>query len=119
MVWCMLDAYSTDHFMYIGRNGGNLTPVSFVNFAERKERYGIEEATRSFALEAYSATSTVDLIKSNGWSEDIDLVENVNISLFFSETEEKKAKIDFERAKSAGLDLDGVRWFTKEEVLEV
>jgi len=61
----------------------------------------------------------VDIAERNGWSEGIDLVKNTNITLFFTEDEEKKAKVDFERAKSACLNLDGVQWFTKEEVREV
>lgn len=101
-----------------GRNGGNLTPISFVHFAMREEQYGIEEAIRSCALEDHSTKAMVDIIERNGWSEGIDLVKNSNITLFFTEDEEKKAKIDFERAKAARLNLDGVQWFTKEEVRE-
>ncbi|KAL4063858.1 FAD dependent oxidoreductase [Scleroderma citrinum] len=101
-----------------GRNGGNLTPISFICFAERKEQYGIDETMRSCDLEAHSTSSMIDIADRNGWSKDVDMVKTTNISLLLTEDEERKVRTDVECAKSANLSLDGVQWFTKEEVQE-
>ncbi|KAL4066328.1 FAD dependent oxidoreductase, partial [Scleroderma yunnanense] len=98
-----------------GRNGGHLTPISFFNFAGQEEQYGIEEAIRSSALETYTASSIVNVIERHGWSKEIDLVNGGHVSLFFTQDEIKRLERDFERAKSAGLDLDDVQWLTAEE----
>ena len=105
--------------LIVGRNAGNLLPMSFNGFTKREEQHGTDEATRSCALEFHSTSSMIDIIERSGWSEGIDMVKSTNFNLLFTEDEEMHAKIDLERAKSAGLNLDGVRWVSEEEVGKV
>ena len=51
----------------------------------------------------------IDIIERNGSSECIDMVKSTNFNLLFTDNEEMHAKIDLERAKSVGLNLDCVR----------
>lgn len=105
--------------VFLGRNGGHLTPACFFKFSGREEKYGIDEAIRSSAVEAYTASSLVDIIERHGWSEEVDLVNGGNVSLLFTQDETETIERDFERAKSAGLNLEGVQWLTAEEVNRV
>lgn len=99
-----------------GRNGGHLTPHTFYSFAARQDKFGADEAIRSSALEEYTASSLVNIIERNGWSEDVDLVNGGNVRLLFTEDEERETRADFERAKHAGINLDNVQWLTRDEV---
>lgn len=101
---------------FLGRNGGHLTPACFFKFAGREEKYGIDEAIRSSAVEAYTASSLVDIIEKHDWSKEVDLVDGGNVSLLFTQDETETIERDFERAKSAGLNLEGVQWLTAGEV---
>ena len=96
-----------------------MTPVGFFKFAGREEKYGIDEAIRSSAIEAYTVSSLVDIIERNGWSEEVDLVNGGNVSLLCMQDETKTFEKDFEGAKAAGLNLDGVQWLPEEEVNKV
>ncbi|KAL4065747.1 FAD dependent oxidoreductase [Scleroderma yunnanense] len=98
------------------RNGGQLTPEYFFEFIEREERYGVDEAIRSSAVEAYTTSSLIDIIERHGWTEDVDLVNGGHICLLSTQDQMKVLETDFERAKSVGVDVAGVQWFTEEEV---
>ncbi|KAJ7024860.1 FAD dependent oxidoreductase [Mycena alexandri] len=99
-----------------GRNGGHLTPMVFLDFCAYQSKYGTDQAVRSLELENHNAAEMVDLIRSEGWTEAIDLVENGHTTLFFTPSEFAGAKADFAAAQKAGMALPGVRcWLTKEE----
>ncbi|KIJ21232.1 hypothetical protein PAXINDRAFT_7005 [Paxillus involutus ATCC 200175] len=99
-----------------GRNGGHLTPEAYLEFDSRVSKFGVDEAKRSYALEAYTTSSLVDIIENNGWTNDVDLVDGGHIYLLFTDEEIKESERDMEAAKSAGWSLDGVTWLDKEVV---
>lgn len=99
-----------------GRNGGHLTPHTFYSFAVRQNQFGTDEAIRSSALEERTASSLVNIIERNGWSEKVDLVSGGNVCLFFTEDEERGTRTDFECAEYAGISVDDVQWLTRDAV---
>ncbi|KAF9233717.1 FAD dependent oxidoreductase [Melanogaster broomeanus] len=96
-----------------GRNGGHLTPAAYEGFDNRISKFGVEEATRSYALEAYTASSLVDIIERYQWTDDVDLVDGGHISLLFTSEEIEEAERDIDAAKRAGWSLEGVTWLDK------
>ncbi|EIW78771.1 DAO-domain-containing protein [Coniophora puteana RWD-64-598 SS2] len=102
-----------------GRNGGHLIPFKFLAFESRQKKLGTEEAVASRALEEYSARSLVDVLTRNGRGDAVDLVKNGATIVLATQAEVDQAKRDFEAAKEAGVDVGGVRWFTKEEMEKV
>lgn len=111
-----LDPFHIDHIRDAGRNGGHITPAAFFEFHARATKYGPEEAKRSYALEAHTASSLVRLIHDHGWTDDVDLVHGGHISLLFSDKQVEKAWRDREAAADAGWSLDDVVVLSKEEV---
>ncbi|KAG2363598.1 FAD dependent oxidoreductase [Suillus spraguei] len=101
-----------------GRNGGHLTPAVFLEFSQRQALFNTVEAIKSYELEQHTASLLVKIIKENGWTGDIDLVEGGHINLLFTEKEAKNAHKDFDMARQAQLNLDDVEWFSKEEIEE-
>ncbi|KIK77944.1 hypothetical protein PAXRUDRAFT_834789 [Paxillus rubicundulus Ve08.2h10] len=99
-----------------GRNGGHLTPEAYLEFDSRVSKFGVDEAKRSYALEAYTTSSLINIIENNGWSNDIDLVDGGHVYLLFTDEEIKETERDMEAAKSAGWSLEGVTWLDKEVV---
>ncbi|KLO12711.1 DAO-domain-containing protein [Schizopora paradoxa] len=101
-----------------GRNGGHLTPAGFLDFGMRKKVMGSKEALKQYALEAHSVREITEIIKANDLEEKVDLVSGGHFDLIFTEDELTEAKSDFEAAKAAGADLDYVRWFSRDEMIE-
>ena len=99
-----------------GRNGGHLTPAAFSGFDARMTAYGPDEAKRSYALEAYTTSSFVNLIREHGWTNDVDLVDGGHIDLLFTDQHVKETQRDREAAVRAGWSLDGVVELSQEEV---
>ncbi|KAJ7148514.1 FAD dependent oxidoreductase [Mycena crocata] len=98
------------------RNGGHLTPAVFLDFCGYQAKYGTYQAIRSFDLENHTAAEIVKLIREEGWTEAVDLVEGGHTTIFFTPSEFKEANADFEAAKAAGVDLGGVQWLTREQM---
>ncbi|KAG1833900.1 FAD dependent oxidoreductase [Suillus variegatus] len=101
---------------FTGRNGGHLTPAAFTRFAQRQALFDTVEAIKSYELEQHTTSLLVKIIEENGWASDVDLVEGGHISLLFTEKEAKNAHNDFDMARQAQLNLDGVEWLSKEEL---
>ena len=99
-----------------GRNGGHLTPAAFSGFNARTTTYGPDEARRSYALEAYTTSSFVNLIREHGWTNDVDLVDGGHTDLLFTDRHIKETQRDCEAAVRAGWSLDGVIELSQEEV---
>ncbi|KAF8141326.1 FAD dependent oxidoreductase [Boletus edulis] len=99
-----------------GRNGGHLTPAAFSEFHDRASKYGPEEAKRSYALEAHTASSLVRIIQDHGWVNDVDLVHGGHIKLLCSDQQVESAQRDREAAVDAGWSLEGTLGLSKEEV---
>ncbi|KAF8066928.1 FAD dependent oxidoreductase [Lyophyllum atratum] len=99
-----------------GRNGGHLTPAIFQDFSDREQKYGTEEAMKSYKMEHYTTTELLKIIKAENLRDVVDLVGSDHFSLLVTEQEVQDAKNDFEAAKSAGLDLDIVEWLSEEDV---
>lgn len=89
----------------------------FSGFYSRQQKYGAEEAKKSYALENYVSSELVKIIKQEGWDEDLDLVEGGHVTMFMTEEEEKRARRDWQTARTAGLErVDEVRWLGREEM---
>ncbi|KAG2357782.1 FAD dependent oxidoreductase [Suillus spraguei] len=101
-----------------GRNGGHLTPATFTKFSQRQALFDTVEAIKSYELEQYTVSLLVKIVEENGWASDIDLVEGGHITLLFTEKEANNAREDFDMARQAQFNLDGVEWLSKEEVEE-
>ena len=99
-----------------GRNGGHLTPAAFSGFDARTTKYGIDEARRSYALEAHTASTLLRLIRTCGWTNDVDLVDGGHVDLLFTDQHVGQIKRDCEAAVRAGWSLDGVVDLSQEEV---
>ncbi|KAJ7736538.1 FAD dependent oxidoreductase [Mycena maculata] len=99
-----------------GRNGGHLTPAVFLDFCGYQSRYGTAQATRSFELENHTASEIIKLIRKEGWTTAVDLIDGGHITVFFTHSEFASAKADFEAAETAGVDLANVRWLTETEM---
>ncbi|EIW78766.1 FAD dependent oxidoreductase [Coniophora puteana RWD-64-598 SS2] len=99
-----------------GRNGGHLTPCSYLDFTARQKTYGTEEALRSAALEMHTARSLVDVLTNNGRAADVDLVQNGHGELIFPQEQLEEEKRDYQAAKEAGMDVSDAKWYTREEV---
>jgi hypothetical protein len=84
------------------------------------ELYGPEEAKRCFEIEQHTVSTTVSIIKENGWEKDVDLVEGGRNYLFLSEQELLDRKSDWKRSIEAGIITeDSGQWFTAEETEKV
>ncbi|KAI0693386.1 FAD dependent oxidoreductase [Cerioporus squamosus] len=99
-----------------GRNGGHLTPAFFQGVVGYSALYGTEEAVRAIALEQHTASSIVKLIKDTGAEGAVDLVEGGHTTLLFTEPEIDVAKADYAAAKAAGINVEDVKFLSKEEV---
>lgn len=65
--------------------------------------YGGKEAAKSPALERYTVSSIVKLIKDNGWESDVDLVAGGHLHLIFTESELRDTELDLQAAEKAGV----------------
>ncbi|KAG2141939.1 FAD dependent oxidoreductase [Suillus clintonianus] len=99
-----------------GRNGGHLTPAAFLEFSQRQALFDTVEAIKSYELEEHTASLLVKIIEDNGWTSDIDLIEGGHINILFTDKEEKDAHKDYDMARQARLNLDGVEWLPQEKV---
>ncbi|KAG6916229.1 hypothetical protein DXG01_007812 [Tephrocybe rancida] len=99
-----------------GRNGGHMTAVPFKEFVEREQKYGREQAKKSYALENYTTSELVKIIKGQGWEDTVDLVSSEHVRLLMTNLEVEQAKQDFAAARAAGLDLTEVGWLSSEDV---
>lgn len=104
--------------MYVGRNGGHLTPAFFQGVVAYAALYGTEEAVRAIALEQHTASSIVKLIKDTGAEAAVDLVEGGHTTLLFTEPELVASKADYAAAKAAGINVEEVKFLSQEEVKE-
>ncbi|KAG8888998.1 hypothetical protein FRB98_006262 [Tulasnella sp. 332] len=86
-----------------GRNGGHLTASLYSRMHELSQLYGAEEAKKAFALESYTVTSIVKIIKENGWEQDVDLVAGGHLSLVFTQAELDSIELDIHAAEKAGV----------------
>ncbi|KAL1678364.1 FAD dependent oxidoreductase [Schizophyllum commune] len=99
-----------------GRNGGHLTPALVEGFTSTQDKYGTEQTLKSYALENYTATEIVKVIREHGLEEAVDLVEGGHISLLITEKEVEVAKAEIAAAEKAGQDLSAVTWINAEEM---
>jgi len=111
--------FLVQRILFSGRNGGHLTPATFLEFAQRQALFDTVEARKSYELEQHTASLLVKIMEDNGWASDVDLVEGGHIILLFTEKEEKEVSKDYEMARQTQLDLEGVEWLPKEKVQEV
>lgn len=73
---------------------------------------------RGARLERHTLNVLASLIADQGWTDDIDFVQNGHIRLFPTDVEEETLRKDYEAAKKAGVPVDDVKWISKEEMKE-
>lgn len=101
---------------YPGRNGGHLIPNFFFGFPNHKLAYGEEEAKKLHAIEKYTETELLRIVKENNIGDTIDLSSGAHVMLFITDKEEEDARADYATAKDAGLDVSEVEWLSKESM---
>ncbi|KAE9401989.1 FAD dependent oxidoreductase [Gymnopus androsaceus JB14] len=99
-----------------GRNGGHLTPIAFIDFGDLQARYGQQEALKALELEKHTANDVLEFISSQNIADAVDLVAGGHVTMFATDGEYSRAKDDYEAAKAAGVDLEGVEWLSVEEM---
>ena len=102
-----------------GRNGGHLTPHAYGEFRSQELLYGTDEALRHVAIEQYTVSEVVKILKGANKTDHVDLVSGGRVILFFTAQQYDEARKDFEAAQQAGIVMNGVEWFTKAQVQEV
>ena len=102
-----------------GRNGGHLTPHAYGDFRVLEGAYGRDEALRAIEIERYTASEVYRILTEEDKVEHVDFVPGGRVVLFFTAEEHEEARKDYEAAVAAGVDMQGVEWFTKEEVQTV
>ncbi|KAI0630444.1 FAD dependent oxidoreductase [Trametes polyzona] len=98
------------------RNGGHLTANAFHEFTAYSTTFGVDDAKRALALEKRTVEEVLKIVKSSGKESALDLVAGGRTHLLFTEPEVIEAKLDYEAAKKAGVDLSEVEFLTKEQV---
>jgi hypothetical protein len=64
-------------------------------------------------------SSIVNIIHSHGLVDAVDLVQGDHITLFFGDEEAQQAVQDYTDAQADGVDLKGVKFLSRDVVLEV
>lgn len=104
----------------IGRNGGQLVAGRFSKMHHLTVKYGAEEAAKSPALEEYTVSEILRIIKENGWESGVDLVECRRINLVFNERELGGIESDIAAARRAKVSgIENVEFLTAEQVEKV
>ncbi|KAJ6480946.1 FAD dependent oxidoreductase [Mycena sanguinolenta] len=99
-----------------GRNGGNLTPVSFARFRKVEALFGRVAALRHYAIEHYSASEMVRIARGAGWADAVDLVEGGHIDVMLTQEQLAQLTADFAAAVDAGKNVNDVSWLSREEM---
>ncbi|KAI9455035.1 FAD dependent oxidoreductase-domain-containing protein [Russula earlei] len=98
-----------------GRNGGHLTPHSFIGFKRDAAMWGIPDAIRAVHIEEHVVNAIVSLVKNAGLENEVDLVDSGRTILFLTGEEEEGARDDYELAKAAGINVSVAEWLLKDE----
>ncbi|KAG5653822.1 hypothetical protein H0H81_010290 [Sphagnurus paluster] len=81
-----------------------------------KARHGEDEAKRTYAIEHYTTSELVKIIKDNKLEDIVDLVASTHVGLLMTESAVQAATADFLAAQAAGVDLRKVDWLSEGEV---
>ncbi|WAQ88029.1 hypothetical protein PtA15_9A154 [Puccinia triticina] len=101
-----------------GRNGGHLTASAILATKTRSEKFSAAEAIRAVKLELKSVKDLLDLIHSNCWKDDVDLVQGGNVHIFDNHKEQAQQMDELEFANSLGLDLSGLHWLDRKAAVQ-
>ncbi|KAI5119667.1 hypothetical protein M0805_007758 [Coniferiporia weirii] len=101
-----------------GRNGGHLTAGVFLDLGRHEKSMGLAEALKHYALEQHTSHSILQIIRENGLEDAVDLVSGGHIDILITDQEVEDGHADFELAKNSGVNLDNVKWFSKEELAD-
>lgn len=85
-----------------------------MRFASLSRDYGVDHALRTLDLERHTASAMVDIVHRENMETKVDLVDGGHIELIFTNEEADYMKADYDAAKAAGVNLDGVEWLSKE-----
>lgn len=103
----------------LGRNGGHLTAHNFLGFRRDTAAWGIFDAVRAVHMEDHVVDAIASLMKETGMEAEVDLVEGSRTILFFTKEEEAEARVEYEAAKAAGVNVSVAEWLSEDEVEKV
>ncbi|KIY51137.1 DAO-domain-containing protein [Fistulina hepatica ATCC 64428] len=99
-----------------GRNGGHVTPTTFLGFTELERRYDSVEAAKSIALERYTTTRIAEIIHEHDLADAVHFVTGGHITMFTTEESYVAALADYDNALAAGVNLSMVSHLSSEEM---
>lgn len=103
-----------------GRNGGHLTPGLYTRFHELSVLHGVDEAAKSIAIEHYTVSSIIMIIKDQGWESAVDLVSGGHVQLVFTNGELEEIELDLKVAEKSGVPgLEDIKFLDAEVAKEV
>ena len=83
------------------------------------EEHGAEDALRGLALERHTVDAILEVLRTHGRENFVDLVSGGHTDMYFTEGELASAKADFAAAQEAGAPLDDVEWVSEDEIFQV
>ncbi|KZV72825.1 FAD dependent oxidoreductase [Peniophora sp. CONT] len=101
-----------------GRNGGHLTPNSFVEFNANLKLWGKDEAIRAVDLERHVFSEIGNLVNEHGWAKKVDFVPSGRVTMAYTQDDYDEIKLDYDSAVAAGVDVSADVWLTKEQMKE-
>ena len=96
-----------------------MTPYSFFHFHENSQTWGVDEAIRAVDIERHVFSEIGNIIHEHDLAKTVDFNPSGRVTLFYSQDIEDQAKLDYDGAVAAGVDVSADEWFTKEEVKKV
>ncbi|KAG6856519.1 hypothetical protein H0H87_003607 [Tephrocybe sp. NHM501043] len=90
-----------------------------LSFREKEQKYGREQAKKSYALEQYTTSKLAKMIRQEDWESAVDLVSSEHLRLLLTEAEAEQTRLDFAAARAAGVDLQEIEWLSADEVRNV
>ena len=96
-----------------------MIPNYCFGFQARKRTYGEDEAKKIHLIEKYTEKEIIKIVEEHQLGDVIDLSSGAHVMMFVTEKEETDARVDYEAAKTAGLDVSEVEWLSKETMQAV
>ena len=96
-----------------------MTAYRFSKFLWLQTLFGKDEAIKGLELENHTAAQVAKILKDNNKVDDVDFVPGGRVILLFTALEQQAARVEYEAAKAAGIDVSDVQWLSKDEVQSV
>jgi glycine/D-amino acid oxidase-like deaminating enzyme len=100
----------------LGRNGGHLTPATFLGFKTWTAAYGMDYALRSLALENHTSAGILRFLNKEHLGDAVDLVAGGHVTMFTDKIRLDAARADFHAAQKAGVNISAVEWLSERQM---